>query len=151
MGPHPHIRKVVKWGGLALATVLAAAWVAMVWVRVGYAFPGGLFIALESGCVWYEVSATQADPGQVVCGRNPGWMTDSANGAMAWWVDWDHGRAIPLWIPLVLVAIPTALAWRTDITAARRTRLRLCPACAYDRSGLLALTPCPECGSMGPR
>jgi predicted amidophosphoribosyltransferase len=48
---------------------------------------------------------------------------------------------VPLWIPMLLVAIPTAWLWRRD----RRHSPGCCPRCGYDLSG----TPsgiCPECG-----
>ena len=49
--------------------------------------------------------------------------------------------ALPLWIPFVLITIPTALLWRLD-------RLRLpghCPKCNYDLTGNTSGL-CPECG-----
>ena len=51
--------------------------------------------------------------------------------------------AIPLWIPFVLLAIPTWLLWRRD-----RLRLppRCCQKCGYDLTGNVS-GRCPECGA----
>src|SRR4051812_31018643 len=38
---------------------------------------------------------------------------------------------LPLWIPLVLAAIPTGLLWRVELRARRRARLGHCPTCGY--------------------
>ncbi len=52
---------------------------------------------------------------------------------------------IPLWIPVVLVAIPTALMWRTHIID-RRRKPGMCIKCGYEISGLMGKEACPECG-----
>jgi hypothetical protein len=54
---------------------------------------------------------------------------------------------VPLWIPLTSAIAVTAVAWRFDILARRRTRLNLCPKCNYDRTGLAHCAKCPECGA----
>ena len=52
---------------------------------------------------------------------------------------------IPLWIPLLLLAIPTAYLWRAD----RRAKPWQCPKCRYDLRGLDGggNGVCPECGT----
>ena len=49
--------------------------------------------------------------------------------------------SVPLWIPLLLLAIPTAYLWHTD----RRAKPWQCPKCRYDLRGLDGGV-CPECG-----
>ena len=53
---------------------------------------------------------------------------------------------IPLWIPLLLIAAPTAGLWRTD----RRAKPWQCPKCRYDLRGLDGGV-CPVCGANGVR
>jgi O-antigen ligase len=53
----------------------------------------------------------------------------------------------PAWSLVVLVVGLTAVAWHLDSRARRRARLGFCPNCNYDRTGILADSPCPECGA----
>ena len=48
---------------------------------------------------------------------------------------------LALWIPLLLIAAPTAWLWRTD----QRAKPWQCPKCRYDLRGLDGGV-CPECG-----
>ena len=48
---------------------------------------------------------------------------------------------VPLWLPLLLVAVPTALLWWRD----RRIPPGCCRECAYDLTGNISGV-CPECG-----
>lgn len=52
--------------------------------------------------------------------------------------------SIPMWVPLALVALPTALAWRRHL---RRIPPDHCPRCRYNLAGLPPNSPCPECGA----
>lgn len=54
--------------------------------------------------------------------------------------------ALPLWFPLALVAIPTALLWRPHLRARCLARIFLCPHCRYDLAATAPAAPCPECG-----
>jgi hypothetical protein len=51
--------------------------------------------------------------------------------------------AVPVWIPLLVVAFPTALAWWRD---RRRIPPGHCQCCGYDLTGNVS-GRCPECGS----
>lgn len=59
-----------------------------------------------------------------------------------------HAVLIPHWLPLVLATSPWLYAWFTF--RSRRRRAGLCAKCGYDRQGLEAPTPCPECGTTAP-
>ena len=55
------------------------------------------------------------------------------------------GLQIPLWLPLLLIAAPTAWLWHTD----RRAKPWQCATCRYDLRGLDGggNGVCPECGT----
>lgn len=53
---------------------------------------------------------------------------------------------IPLWMPLVVTAVPAAFAIRGEVRRRRANRLGACPKCGYSRLGLELAAPCPECG-----
>lgn len=56
---------------------------------------------------------------------------------------WFLGR-LPLWIPLLLSAVPTVWLWMR----VRQTARGLCRTCGYDLRGLNeAISRCPECGT----
>jgi hypothetical protein len=50
--------------------------------------------------------------------------------------------SVPLWIPLLVVAVPTAILWWVDRPSSPSN---CCPRCGYDASGN-ASGICPECG-----
>ena len=54
---------------------------------------------------------------------------------------WTQRVTVPLWIPLVLIAIPTAFLWWRE---SRRPKPGHCP-CGYDLTGNVS-GKCPECG-----
>lgn len=58
----------------------------------------------------------------------------------------SFGFLLPLWIPIVLTAIPTGLLVRAERRERRRMRAHLCAKCGYDRRGLVDGAVCPECG-----
>jgi hypothetical protein len=65
---------------------------------------------------------------------------------MGWWFGyWTlfgtvKSVFVPLWVPLLTVALPTAYAWHR----CRRRPAGHCPTCGYDLAGIAAV--CPECG-----
>jgi hypothetical protein len=80
------------------------------------------------------------------------WRTEAAWGGCQWGFTWpqrsiikDGGtrmRRIPLWLPLLLVAVPTALLWWREW----RVPPGRCSRCRYDLTGNESGV-CPECGT----
>jgi hypothetical protein len=56
---------------------------------------------------------------------------------------------LPLWMPLLVVLIPTLLLWYRDYRAWRVFRPAHCQACGYDLTGNES-GRCPECGTHVP-
>lgn len=148
-------RKGGKWAGVAaIALIVAALVVGMCWwVILKDRSPPGAYLELDRG--WLDF--TWAEGWRV---RGPVRVSIHMTRAAWTWSDplgWPtcnlrepvRQLAIPLWIPLLLVSAPTALLWRADRRAARREKAGLCAACGYDRRGLAASAPCPECGNAG--
>jgi hypothetical protein len=59
----------------------------------------------------------------------------------------DFVVILPLYIPLVVLALPTSILFHRDRRSARWARAGHCPNCGYDRAGLTPAAACPECGS----
>ncbi|HEX2839473.1 MAG TPA: hypothetical protein VHN77_15255 [Phycisphaerales bacterium] len=150
MRPHPRIRKAVKWGGLVLAVLLATAWTATLWKDVYRYDRHGSKVLLTKGCVQVTVRHDVTTPLP-----RSNWNTLPPQRPLAWLPAWNSKTThdlwlVPLWFPFLLVAVPTALVWRSDIITARRVKMYACPTCSYPRAGLAPSSPCPECGSAAP-
>ncbi len=66
-----------------------------------------------------------------------------------WWFSADSDRTItvirvPMWALAAVSVLPTWWLWRRTAKPAPPGH---CSACAYDRRGIAADTPCPECGA----
>lgn len=141
------MRKTIKWSGLIVAVLVATAWIGSNWYCWMWEADAGGLVCIQAGCfavatpIW---SSATTGPGV--------WWFEPLDADMRWWFRWSRwnlGRdiAVPLWFPFLVVAIPAALAWRLDALATRRAREGKCPKCSYDRAGLAAAAPCPECGT----
>lgn len=130
----------LKWIGIATCLLLILLWVgSLFWVlRV----PGGTWtVRLCYGS--FDFFTPPTNP--------PGWRLSRFNASPPMLLpNWGSLRGgwfvvIPLWIPWVLVAIPTAwLWWRV-----RGFPLGHCPKCGYDLRGNVSGV-CPECGQAVP-
>ena len=143
----------MKWGGAALAVLLAVLWIGSGWWTVGWVTSGGSVIGVRAGliCVGGQKPGSPAAP---QCGFAFGyqpmpfrWTSSIVDSPTAW------QDARPLWMPTLAVLLITVVAWRLDTLARRRARVNLCPKCNYDRAGLAPGAVCPECGTaprLGP-
>src|SRR5262245_48095145 len=150
-----------RWGLSVAAALLLGALVISGWEWVGFQStgpvtspdyfvfgPGPMSNTAAIGCgmlvVELELSPLYWGNALFVHDRVPAWS------GWAWWprFQWANRRyMMPLWIPLVLTALPAGLLWRVEIGARRRGRAGKCTSCGYDRGGLGAGALCPECGA----
>ena len=153
-------RAVMKWAGALLSGLLVIVYVASARWHFGFANVTDLDMRAYPGQITVDVHSSRPPRTDVIefwkAARGPRWnwyraYAEPGGGPWVWWF-WirtyrgscDFG--IPLWFPLLLVAIPTGYLWHTD-----RARLvpGRCPRCGYDLSGLPSGRGgvlCPECG-----
>ena len=128
-------RRIAKWMGLSIITLILAAWSVMPFFFVSYWTNSGA-LALEGGAV----HCLPRPPGP---GRPRGLVVHRRPPSMPWlWLPDNSGNVLttPLWIPLLAVAIPTAWLWRRD----RRHPPGHCQRCGYDLTGNVTGV-CSEC------
>lgn len=101
-------------------------------------------LTLTEGGVYFTAIELGSDP--------PEWDFEASRQTRfrwEWWPEFEFESVrsfvvfVPLWIPLVLVGLPTGwmlVRGRRD----RRSRAGLCAACGYDLAGVSGV--CPECG-----
>lgn len=143
------IRKTIKWGGLFVTVLMVAVCVASVWWSGGWCLTsrhrdafavrgGALFIVSDENLA----AGIDAQCNTVFRYSYPyQWRFDWGFGAGSWAV------FIPLWAPILVSALITAAAWRSDLLARRRARTGHCLKCNYNRVGIAPDAPCPECGT----
>ncbi|MFN0133683.1 MAG: hypothetical protein ACKVW3_14290 [Phycisphaerales bacterium] len=144
-----------RWVGLALACVLFVAWGASAWMRVTH-WRWGTIFRLDAGVLRLTTTLIDDPAGRLTTERIPPswqWERRSEPWSLQWLPRtsvWSGGAgrwhvlSLPLWIPLVLVAVPTA--W--GFVVSRRPKRGQCPKCRYEvgESG----GQCPECGHAAP-
>jgi hypothetical protein len=153
MKSHSRIRKTIKWGGLTVLMLFAAALVvSLFWrvERVQWRATGdtiGMF-SLDQGCI-YIFSSLGIDPSRTV---HVEWSVQSSIDTFTLWQPrlWRNPDTLSVLVPLWLLALPLALvtgvAWTLDFRQRRRALRGQCLNCGYDRAGIAAMGACPECG-----
>ena len=149
----------IKWGGPVVALLLVVWWWFSRTTWISYTVPtvpGDWQFSTGSGRVNITYWPGTTAQGQAIIGhpRQKGLDVQSTPRQLNWWFgtrwEFDHRSIrIPLWFPLFIVVGLTAAVWRKEIIARRRAIIGHCRTCHYDRRGLAATTPCPECGATG--
>ena len=124
---------------LVVAQVVSTQWGFVGYLTDAAVKPRHVGVAVGSGCVTLAVLDGNSVKGWVVAPGSFGlvrwwpYINSFSSGAYLW---------VPLWIPFLLIAIPTVIAWRRD----RRPKPGHC-RCGYDLTGNVSGV-CPECGEV---
>jgi hypothetical protein len=144
----------LRWTTAALAVILAACWITMLWVGVrweGKAFKTYYSCDVARGAL--SIEYYDEDKSSVMSGSS--WTLLKRVSPMKWGIIYSpHGGfmptrlwiVIPLWLPFFLLCAVSAAPWGHLVHWLRR-RANRCPCCGYDRTGLTRSTKCPECGA----
>ncbi|MBN1512041.1 MAG: hypothetical protein JXB13_08500 [Phycisphaerae bacterium] len=140
-------RRILKWVGLVACALLIAAWMPVGWaIRYvewhwgGSNFPQDVYSGYWIGgggagyidYLSYKPSVGLSLGRPMESGLDIGWSEDIFD-VRCWYC--------PAWIPLLLLALPTALLWHRD----RRPPKGHCRNCGYNLTGNVSGV-CPECG-----
>lgn len=141
-------RAILRWTcTICLALVLAAyVFTVRCFAIVGWGNDDNRSIQLAHGCI-----AARWELGPAL--GDPWWQCRVRKRPFEWGFQYDrlpwrprgYQLAIPLWFPVILLALPTAVMWRHHL----RTRkiANPCPSCGYSLAGHSPGSPCPECGA----
>lgn len=136
-------RLVVKWVGTLLCALFLAAFLISARWDVVYITSGRAQhrIGLKLGRLYYNRRGNSS------VRWRPGWHRLPREGHLQWKPRWHWSAGpgliyIPLWMPFVLVGVPTGLLWWRDL----RVPPGHCPNCGYDLTGNVSGV-CPECGT----
>ena len=154
MAAHPRIRRVAKWTGAGVATLVLLAWAAIVplfhsnllYIDFGV---GSFRGSLNYGALSWDWFHRQLPP--LAVGVAARWAPRVGNLADCFGIDPPQFKRdaistyvyLPLWVPFLLVAAPTALLLYRD---RRRTSPGHCPKCGYNLKGNVS-GRCSECGT----
>ena len=145
MGRLGRIGWICKWAGLVICLLFAIAWVTSLFRNVSLGWQ--TFVALGDG----SLSLFNDNN---VCVTVPFWLhtnpiSPRSYGLCVWRGSYDTWLGIrcygtmPLWIPLLVIAVPTTLLWWRG---RRRVPPDHCQQCGYNLTGNVSGV-CPECGA----
>ena len=135
------VRRVLKWTGAGLSLLILAAWVVSAFKAFGHVADGRAYV-VGGGCVLCFSG------GRIYASEAPDlfqMMDTQLRGSIGMsWPSVILGSVIiiPLWLPFVVSAIPTAWLWHRD---RRRIPRAHCQRCGYDLTGNTS-GACSECG-----
>jgi hypothetical protein len=147
--------RILKWAGLVLSLLIAMAWAVSIqeWRWYGLytchiANRGHLSFCLDQGCLclsyWNGAVFSFKEEPFLSYER---FADELRPTRLPFWKGWFHqdkywSAYLPLWMPLLIVAIPTTWLWWRD---RRCIPSGHCRKCGYDLTGNVSGV-CPECG-----
>jgi hypothetical protein len=143
--------RVCKWIGTIGCVLAVAAFVCSGWWTIGF----GWVSREESAAVWIGCGLTSYlqrprerwDTAEGYWARHqpPGWLSPHYPMVPAIVRSYSgHWQLfLPLWLPFLILLVPTLLLWRRD---RRKPRPGFCRRCDYDLTGNTS-GRCPECGT----
>ena len=144
----PKLRRIAKWVGLGLCVVILClgAWSTTHGLLRGWLslHSPSRFILITDG----QLSVRWGPPWDK---HDPGWSIEPHGFSLVlgtpdfYFSSGYWSVQLPLWLPLVIVAIPTAILWHRD----RPPRKGYCLHCGYNLTGNESGV-CPECGTKIP-
>ncbi|MDM8005533.1 MAG: hypothetical protein QUV05_05205 [Phycisphaerae bacterium] len=166
MRRRPRVCRWLKWCGLVFLLAILMTWVISLFWKGGYMRIGFVESPGDSyspgGSYMVHLSALLLNDGCLICFRalSVERKVDVRNVQTIWsarryqspphlrWTPYVRVTSdvvdayVPLWIPFLLVAVPTACLWWRD---RRRIPLGHCQKCGYNLTGNVSGV-CPECG-----
>ena len=144
----PHLRRILKWTGLIGCVLIVVVWgVNLRWALWRCEADWALGLYGGDASVWWGDSQMSAySAGQwVVEVASPskvryGFRYPRAYSSQS---PYPNVVTLPFWLPLLILAVPTAILWRRD---RRRIPPGHCGKCGYDLTGNESGV-CPECGT----
>ena len=144
-----------KWGGAMLTVLIAGVWVfsafrGVVWKRI-YSDFSATWAMIGRGAVGYErvtLAAIEVAPSSSVTLTSSTWEVWPISPPQ--WSAYmlprigQWGFVCPLWLPFLLIALPTGWLFWSDH---KRKKPGLCPSCGYSLTGNTS-GACPECGAV---
>lgn len=147
-------RRVVKWACTVLACAMVVVWVFSGWKSIYWdridTFTQA-YITCEHGAIHAalffdsEIDPTgkpYSDYGVFITSLEWVWLPRIDNFGTN-----SPNVILPLWLPTLLVAVPAAWMWRTDLKRRKAARVGCCATCGYSHAGLGEGKTCPECGA----
>ena len=131
-------RRFGKWIGIAVCVLILSLWAWSIRRGVQYSGPR-VFVDIGAGSMALALRDHPTASGEWYSYRVRGYLGLSAPRLIRGRV--GAGVLVPMWIPLLLVGLPTLLLWWRD----RRVPPGHCQACGYDLTGNVSGV-CPECG-----
>ena len=151
MRKRPRLRYLITLSGITFSILLFLVWAISTGAVIGYA-------ALQNK---QQGTSYSMQGGSIIVFQLPAVMAERMEGGLyhhlgppytpiRWWVDYRSGTAggrfwfklvAPVWIPFLLVAVPTLLLWRGRIPPGH------CRKCEYNLTGNTSGV-CPECGHI---